>query len=83
MKAIILNNSSFILTEGEAPYFIRKEDFLNFLTDKEALREFVRQVPINSRAISPVSSDSILENKLDVELENNYERLGFYERYDT
>ena len=83
MKAVILNNLSFVLAEGEAPYFIKKEDFLNFLTDKEALQEFVKRTPAELRAISPIQDEIGLNKDLGVTLGNNYERLGFYEQFNS
>lgn len=83
MKAIILNNGGFILTEGIAPYFIKKKDFLNFLTDKDALKQFIGKTPLNKREISPLEDNLCAYRELNVHLENNYERLGFYEYYGS
>lgn len=83
MKAVILNNGSFILTEGEASYFIAKKDFLDFLMDKEALKEFITKTSKDRRAISPLECDTSISPNLDVTIENNYERLGFYEHYNS
>lgn len=82
MRAVILNDGRFILEEGNAPYFIAKEDFLNFLADREALKIFIENTPCKMRAISPITEESII-NAITIELENNQERLGFYEYYGT
>lgn len=83
MIAVILNNGSFVLTDGVAPYFIAKEDFLNFLSNKQALREFIEKTPIDKRSISPIGQSVSIQLPEENALTNNYERLGFYEYYGS
>lgn len=82
MRALITKDGRFTLDEGKARYYIEQSEFLNFLADKEALRMFIDKVPASYCSISPMIEEKPLQ-RIDMVVENNYERLGFYEYFGT